>query len=1012
MSEKTYWKTEEQLENTDLFKELSDKEFLEELPVDKFIGDNEIISNSNITRRDFLKYLGFSTAVVTLASCKGKVNKVIPYVVKPENITPGEAEYFASTIDNGEDFASILIKTRDGRPIKIEPNKESKYNFVNARLQASILSLYDNNRLQNPKFKNNESNWNDLDKEIITNLKNISTKKKEIVILSKSVNSPSLLNIIKDFNTKYNNVSFLEYDPFINISMIDAYEELTGKRALPSYNLSKAKNIISIGADFLGSFYNGFLRKGYSDSRNPDQKEMSKHVQIESLMTISGANADQRISIKPSEQKKVLLKLISLITGNDNISKGNTSIDDKLDIIASDIRAKISESVILCDIDDKDVQKLVMEFNNHLNNDIFDINKPIYINKGNNNKLSDLITRAKEGRIGAIIINDINIVYNSSLYKEFIDCLKNINLKIQLTQIEDETSEYFDYVLPLNNHLESWGDHNPVDGFYTLSQPVIQKIFNTKQFSEIILTWAEKNQNYYEYLRNYWTTNISNTWNKDLHDGFFENNKQYDLKINFEGIDKLSSKIILDEHEKGLELILYKKEGIGNGNCANNPWLQEFPDPITRTTWDNYITINKSQAKELNLKNWHESNGALSGDLVDITLDNIKLEKIPVLIQPGQAYNSIGLSVGYGRNSKSIKKEMKVGVNAYPLYIGNNKTQAGLKIEKVEGSHTFACIQLHNTMMGRNIVKETTFDVFKNEPKEKWNPEEKLITHKGKEKLTKIDLWKEVDRTTGHHFNLSIDLNSCIGCGSCVISCQIENNIPVVGKEEVSRSRDMHWIRIDRYYSSDTNKDNMNLGVIERFSKMEDPSENPEVVFQPVMCQHCNHAPCETVCPVSATSHGKEGQNQMAYNRCVGTRYCANNCPYKVRRFNWFKYYDNNKFDYTMNDDLYRMVLNPDVVVRERGVMEKCSMCIQITQAGKLKAKKEGRNINDEDIKVACASSCPTDAIKFGDINDNESIIYKELNDDRRYYLLESVGTKPNVFYKTKIRNKKTANLM
>ena len=613
----------------------------------------------------------------------------------------------------------------------------------------------------------------------------------------------------------------------------------------------------------------------------------------------------------------------------------------------------------------------------------------------------------KTDKVGTLILNNVNPIYNLEKGKEFKNALSKVDFKIQLTEKEDETSESIEHLIPINNNLEDWGDSEPMMGYYTLTQPVIQKIFNTKSFGEVLLNITNQTEDYYSYLKKYWKNNITTNWNKSLHDGFHNSNKNIKLKNNTEDILTLASKVKIKE-KKGIELTLYQKESIGGGSSANNPWLQEMADPITRVTWDNYITINKRQAKELDLRNWHLADGSLMGDKANIILDNQKINNIPILIQAGQKYGTIGLALGYGRKAKSIKKEMQIGVNAYPLYKDNNKNQIGVKLEKIEGSHhKFACLQLHNTMMGRNIVKETTFDIYKNQPKENWNPEIKLDTHKGKQNVNKINLWKEVDRTTGHHFNLSIDLNKCIGCGVCSISCQAENNIPVVGKEEVSKSRDMHWIRVDRYFSSDVKKDNTKLGVIDKFKQMEEPSENPEVVFQPVMCQHCNHAPCETVCPVSATSHGLEGQNQMAYNRCVGTRYCANNCPYKVRRFNWFQYSNNDKFDYTMNDDLYRMALNPDVVVRERGVMEKCSLCIQRTQAGKLEAKKEGRKLKDNDIQVACASSCPTDAILFGDINDEKSKIQTALNDDRKYYLLEEIGVKPNVMYQTKIRNKK-----
>jgi Fe-S-cluster-containing dehydrogenase component len=357
---------------------------------------------------------------------------------------------------------------------------------------------------------------------------------------------------------------------------------------------------------------------------------------------------------------------------------------------------------------------------------------------------------------------------------------------------------------------------------------------------------------------------------------------------------------------------------------------------------------------------------------------------------------------------------MQVGVNAYSLYKGFNNVQS-VTLTKGSGEHEFACVQGQKTLMGRgDIIKETTLEIFNTEDAKFWN-EQPVVSLDHKEvAATSVDLWASFDRSVGHHFNLSIDLNACTGCGSCVIACHAENNVPVVGKEEVRKSRDMHWLRIDRYYSSEEtfagdNERKENIAglssSLSTFNEMENASENPQVAFQPVMCQHCNHAPCETVCPVAATSHSRQGQNHMAYNRCVGTRYCANNCPYKVRRFNWFLYNKNSEFDFHMNDDLGRMVLNPDVSVRSRGVMEKCSMCIQKTQATILEAKNEGREIVDGEFQTACSSACTTGAMIFGDVNDKESKVAKLAEDDRMYHLLEHVGTKPNVFYHVKVRN-------
>ncbi len=389
------------------------------------------------------------------------------------------------------------------------------------------------------------------------------------------------------------------------------------------------------------------------------------------------------------------------------------------------------------------------------------------------------------------------------------------------------------------------------------------------------------------------------------------------------------------------------------------------------------------------------------------------IENVPVIIQPGQARGTVGMALGYGRKA-AMKKEMQVGINTYAVYDNFNSLQSA-KITKGNGDHEFACLQLQKTLMGRgDIIKETTLEIFNTKDASEWNVIPVVSLDHKEVPATSVDLWKSFDRTVGHHFNLSIDLNACTGCGACVIACHAENNVPVVGKSEVRRSRDMHWLRIDRYYSSEATfeadvmkKENASglLETVGAFDEMEHPAENPQVAFQPVFCQHCNHAPCETVCPVAATSHSRQGQNHMAYNRCVGTRYCANNCPYKVRRFNWFLYNKNSEFDYHMNDDLGRMVLNPDVNVRSRGVMEKCSLCIQMTQATILTAKKEGREVVKDEFSTACSEACSSGALVFGDINNPEDTVTKLKEDDRMYHLLEHIGTQPNVFFQVKVRN-------
>ena len=981
---KKYWKGLAQLNDDPIVEKLAQNEFAEELPVDQFLGDKENLSATNSSRRDFLKFLGFSTAAATLAACETPVVKSIPYLVKPDEIIPGVANYYASTYYDGRDYASILVKTREGRPIKIENNGTCS----NSRVQASVLSLYDSARLKGPLKNNSETEWGLIDQDIKQRLSEI--KDGRIALLTSTILSPSTKEIIKEFKNKYNNVEHVMIDSTPYDGILDANKDSFGVRLTPDYHFDKANVIVSFGADFLANWMANDYATDYVNGRKPKSGKMSKHYQIESNMSLTGANADNRIQIKPSEQGYLISSLFDGINGK--------KYDSRLTSIIKALKANKSKSIVVSNSNDKNVQLLINAINNSLNNydSTISISKPSYLKQGSSKDLEKLVSKMKSGKVEALITYNVNPSYSFHNANEFNQALKNVSLKISTSLYNDETAYLMDYVCPDNHNLESWGDAKPKHGTYSLMQPTISPLFNTRQFQESLLVWLGKSD-YQSYLKNYWTKKGVD-WHKSLHDGYFSINEN---KIRISNFVNRSVSISKKENN-AIELEVYESVALGDGKLANNPWLQELPDPLTRACWDNYLTISASTAEKLGLSNWTVSNGAMNGSIVDVIAGNKIIKNVPVLISPGQAQSTVGMAIGYGR-TRAGKAGDNVGFNAYPFL--NVKE---VEIKKVDGEYEFATIQLHHTMMGRDIVKETSLAEYIKNPSS-GNYREKYYTYKGKLPADEVSLYEEHDLETGHFWNLSIDLTSCIGCGECVISCQAENNIPVVGKEEMRKSRDMHWMRIDRYYSSDMTKElskEEKLSPITMYSEMEVPSENPEVVFQPVMCMHCNHAPCENVCPVAATTHSNEGLNQMTYNRCIGTRYCANNCPYKVRRFNWFKYSENDKFDFHMNDDLGKMVLNPDVVVRARGVIEKCSMCIQKIQELKLTAKREGRPIRDEEAQTVCASSCSTNALVFGDSNNKESEVWKLRNDERAYDLLDHLNVKPSVFYQTKIRNK------
>lgn len=1039
-SNKKYWKSVEELnENSSIVETLKQNEFVEPIPTDEFLGDKNLLDATSTTRRDFLKFVGFSTAAASLAACEGPVVKSIPYVVQPEEIIPGVANYYATTIADGFDFASVLVKTREGRPIKIENNTMAATNGgANARVNASVLGLYDSLRVQGPTKDGASISWGTFDTETNQKLTDLKVAGKEIVLLTQTFASPSTSRLISEFKEKYGNVRHVVYDAVSESAALDAYQAKYGERGLANYDFSKVMTIVSIGADFLADWQGGGFDSGYSKNRIPQNGKMSRHIQFESNMSLTGANADKRVPLTPSQQKLALVKLYSYVVGGSVSGSLPEHLDQAVKSAANELKKAGSNAVVVTGIQDVNAQTVVLEINAFLNSKAFDAATPIKTRQGNDKEVLALVADMKAGKVGAIIMSGVNPLYTLPNASDFAEGLKKTELSIAFSLKADETASETQYIAAAPHYLESWGDVEIKKGHYALTQPTIRPLFNTRQFQEALLKWNGNGLSYHDYIKETWESSIlgGGSFNQALHDGIFvsggiaakaneavEETKEEATPAPVVEAATVSNTdaanaLAASAKGEGFELTLYTKVGMGDGQQANNPWLQEFPDPITRASWDNYLTISKADADALGLQNKHVATGALNGSYAKITVNGTSIVA-PVMIQPGQAKGSVGLALGYGK-TKGLKKEMQTGVNAYALYHNFNNVQK-VTIEKASGEHEFASVQLHNTLMGRgDIIKETSLLVFstydKEDPEHGWNKVPKVSLNHKETPVTSpdVDLWAEFDRSVGHHFNLSIDLNACTGCGACVIACHAENNVPVVGKTEIRRSRDMHWLRIDRYYSSETSfegdnnkKENISgLGSsLSEFGEMEQASENPQVAFQPIMCQHCNHAPCETVCPVAATSHGRQGQNHMAYNRCVGTRYCANNCPYKVRRFNWFLYSGNDEFDYHMNDDLGRMVLNPDVVVRSRGVMEKCSMCIQKTQKTILDAKRDRREIKDGEFQTACSAACSNGAMVFGDINDKNSKVAKLKEDNRMYHLLEHIGTKPNVMYQTKVRN-------
>ena len=997
-SNKKYWKGLEELKQTPEFVENSKNEFAEALPIEDVL--NEAGLNTVTPRRDFLKALGFGVGAVTLAACQpAPVHKAIPYLIKPEEIVPGIPNYYASTF-NGH---SILVKTREGRPIKVEgnPNCLLSGGRLDAQAQASVLDLYDSSRLQAPVLNGAEASWAQVDSFVKGELSKIKAGGKKIRIVSSTVNSPSTKAVIADFTAQYPTAKLVQVDAVSYTGIIQANQNSFGKAVLPHYRFDNADVIVSFGADFLGTWISPveFTRQ-YTKNRAAEaleRKKMSRHIQFESGMSLTGTNADARISLKPSEEGIALLNLYNALGANVPSKKlgNNAKADKAIQLAAKELLNAKGKALVVCGSNDVSTQILVNAINSLLGSygSTIDLTNPSNQFAGNDAEFVEFINEMKRGEVDAVFFLNSNPAYSAVNTKEFTDALAKVKLRVSFADRQDETAALCQVNAPANHYLESWGDSNPVSGYYTLVQPTINPVYNTRMAEESLLTWSDAAvKEYYQYVRSNWEKTVlaqsGKTWKDVLQTGSVYMGAAPAAAVSFNrDLNAVAATIISESDalaKASVELQVYQNVAIGDGRTANNPWLQELPDPVSKVTWDNYVAIAPKYAEKLGLNEF---------DLVEVKSANYSVT-LPVLVQPGQAAGTISIAVGYGR-SKAGKAGNEVGKNAYPFLTfvnGTFQTTAAVSISKVGGTYELAQTQTHHSIEGRNIIRETTLKEYLKDP-------HAGSGHGAGHKT--YDLWNAYEKP-GQNWVMAIDLNACTGCGACIVACNAENNVPVVGRDEVRRRREMHWIRIDRYYSF--NEAGKSVTEEKEIAHLED-MDNVSVVHQPMLCQHCEHAPCETVCPVLATVHSSDGLNHMAYNRCVGTRYCANNCPYKVRRFNWFNYWNDSRFDNYLNNEFTQLVLNPDVTTRSRGVMEKCSMCIQRIQAGKLKAKMEKRPLKDGDIKTACQQTCPANAIIFGDGNDPNSEVSKALKSERTYYVLEELNVQPGVGYQVKVRN-------
>ncbi len=963
-------------------------------------------------RRDFLKAAGFSVALAAATGCaRAPVQKALPLLNQPETIVPGRSLYYASTCGGCSAGCGVLVKVRDGRPIKLEGNPQHPVSRggLCAVGQASVLGLYDSQRLKNPLKQGKDSAWEQVDREIAGRLQQFRSEHGAIRVLTGTIISPTLRAMIAKFLTQFPNARHVEYDPLSNSAILAAHEMTHGARVLPRYYFGRAEIIVSFDADFLGTWISPVeFTRDYRAGRDLEVKpaRVSYHVQFEPRMSLTGSKADRRFAVAPGEMGAVLTALAQRVSAKAGAKFEPAALEDAgidpafLNQLAERLWRARGRSLVLCGSNDARQQVLANYLNHLLGNygSTLDAERPSYQARGSDRELEALIQELNAGKVSALFVYDVNPVFDLPNGPKLAETISRVPLSVSLAERLDETAAAVQYVCPDHLFLESWSDSEPVAGLVAVTQPAIHPLHGTRAAIESFAAWGGNTKPAYDIIREHWRAQIfprqtkekafETFWERTVHDGFAEVEPEHikPKPFNVAAVQAIAPASQLDAG--AFALVLYPKVSMLEGQHAYNPWLQELPDPITKTTWDNYACVSPAAAAKLGIK---------QGDVLRIQAAGAQALELPAYIQPGQHDKVVAVALGYG--SRLTERFANIGphwIDALPS-VGDNglvgqkvapllrlengalRYDAVVEVRPTGNNRELACTQLHNTLTvpkklapagsePRPVVQETTLAAFGLDP------------HSGVEDhVAKEDLWPADHPYTGPRWGMVVDLNACTGCSACVIACQAENNIPVVGRDEIRRNREMHWLRIDRYYSEPA------PGVV-------------EVAHQPMSCQQCENAPCETVCPVLATVHTEDGLNAQVYNRCVGTRYCANNCPYKGRRFNWFAY--------SHDDRLQNLALNPDVTVRSRGVMEKCSFCVQRLQEAKIEAKRRGETVGDGGVQTACQQSCPARAIYFGDLNDRKSEVSRMMANPRRYRLLSELNVKPAVGYLTVVRNR------
>ncbi len=971
-----------------------------------------------LSRRNFLALLTASSAFAAV-SCSDyhDQGELVPYTNRPVDALPGKPVFYASTCTACENACGLLIKTREGRPIKLDGNPDhpiSKGKICSVG-QASILNLYDPERLRTPIKGKRKTNWRIADAEIIPALSNAAANGKEIAIVANTINSPTAKKVLTDFQKKYSTAKVYSYNLFDDNNRKSAWKKSYPNTPQPAIDISKANVILTLESDLLGREGDTIENTRQFASRRDVvvSSDFNRLYSAEGGMSLTGMNADYRMRVRPDAQFEFVMSLLNEIVNKKFAAGGKLdsklkSMLSKYDLTSFQKKHGLNGKQINYVLDDlisnkgmsfvyagntlpENVHIAVNLLNDVLENySIYDFTSSYVGNEINEfEKIGELTTNLNKGNVGVLIHYDSDPVYHLPAETNYLSAMKKADMVISLSEAKNDSSRDADYTLPISHNLESWGDSFVRHNIYSLQQPVIDPLYQSRQKEAIILNWSNgenakySEDIYHKYLMASFKKNVYDKksvpvnfkeyWYNSLELGFAELDFEFKNKLNFNA--ETFKSVQQTKSSNNFVVKLSPSYFVGDGKHANNGWLQELPHPVTKVTWDNFAAIAPMTAEKLNVEN---------NDLIEVKANNQTI-KLPVMIQPGTAENFIDVELGYGRKIiGDVGAEH--GSNANILQSNNSKysrwiSEAEIKVDKNFGVYELASTQQHHSLteefvkdlhLKRKIIQEGTLEEYRNNPN---------FIQDEKEEIFSITSEHEYN---GNKWAMAIDLNKCTNCAVCVSSCNVENNVPVVGKEQVSKGREMQWLRIDRYYSG--------------------TNEAPIVSGQPMLCQQCDNAPCENVCPVNATNHSPDGLNQMVYNRCVGTRYCANNCPYKVRRFNFFNFRDHFQDSYYDNE-VTPLVYNPEVTVRSRGVMEKCSFCVQKISAAREDAIREKRELKPNEIVTACQQACPADAIYFGDSNNKESSLIKYREHKLGYHVLEETNVRPNITYIAKLRN-------